>query len=974
MSKYKAIITTAGAAKIAAASAGGTQLKIVRMAVGDGNGTLPTPNTAQTKLVNEKYRAALNGLTIDKNLKNHILAEMIIPANVGGFWLREMGLYDEAGTLIAVSNMAESYKPKLEEGSGRTQTLRMILIVSSTDAVQVIAGGDTVLATKDFVAEAIAEHEKTRNHPDASTTAKGLVQLSSATTSTDEMKASTPKALKTVSDASMKKAANLSDLPDKAAARGNLALGTAATKNVGLEGGQLMEVGAFGLGSGSRHREDAYCNQAEIYRVNSSSKNTPGGDVYGVLSLPCDGGPSGAYMAVQNNGNAFFGRSNIPSNGVVWFQAYTTKFKPTAADVGAWSKTESDGRFVKQSGDTMSGPLALPRVVFPNENTANADTDVNRENGFTVESLVATTNKGYPVPGGMGVLFTGKVNEFRNVQFAVGSGDLAFYLRSLRKDSPASTRWAQVYTTDYKPTAADVGALTDAQAAQKYALRSIKVNGKPLSTDVNLLAGDVNAWNKTEADGRYVKRTGDTMSNTLNLPRVAFPSESAPPVNADDDLTRPNGFTLEQLAAQSKGYPLNEALGNLLTFKLNRYRNVQFAIGSGNTDFYLRSMRDDNPETAKKWARVYTTDFKPTLTDVKAADHSNNFAARMGVSRVLTGNNAPTSAGVWSAENSSWAAVPWGSVLCTTNASDLSTASGNGKFQHYLQLAHEAGGKPGLRAAVNVNGTFSGWDSVMMSRGGTFTGVVKTNAEIQSTSSDNYRLIGGDYGSFWRNDGNALYLMLTNAKDQYGTWNSLRPFTIDVKTGQSTFAHSMGINDSLTVNRYIRADKNVSVGEDLYVDRNATVTGSLKVGASTHASDGNIMGSRWGNKWLWDAVIEQVNGRVDWNSFANRTHEGAGWWRDENTGILIQYGRTYTKGINENANLWQSFNIPFTQWVGPILMTPAWPDRSTWDQYYDYGVQLGSHNTQGFNWNKQCYSNEVRTDWDSGMTWFAIGK
>lgn len=974
MSKYKAIITTAGAAKIAAASAGGTQLKIVRMAVGDGNGTLPTPNTAQTKLVNEKYRAALNGLTIDKNLKNHILAEMIIPANVGGFWLREMGLYDEAGTLIAVSNMAESYKPKLEEGSGRTQTLRMILIVSSTDAVQVIAGGDTVLATKDFVAEAIAEHEKTRNHPDASTTAKGLVQLSSATTSTDEMKASTPKALKTVSDASMKKAANLSDLPDKAAARGNLALGTAATKNVGLEGGQLMEVGAFGLGSGSRHREDAYCNQAEIYRVNSSSKNTPGGDVYGVLSLPCDGGPSGAYMAVQNNGNAFFGRSNIPSNGVVWFQAYTTKFKPTAADVGAWSKTESDGRFVKQSGDTMSGPLALPRVVFPNENTANADTDVNRENGFTVESLVATTNKGYPVPGGMGVLFTGKVNEFRNVQFAVGSGDLAFYLRSLRKDSPASTRWAQVYTTDYKPTAADVGALTDAQAAQKYALRSIKVNGKPLSTDVNLLAGDVNAWNKTEADGRYVKRTGDTMSNTLNLPRVAFPSESAPPVNADDDLTRPNGFTLEQLAAQSKGYPLNEALGNLLTFKLNRYRNVQFAIGSGNTDFYLRSMRDDNPETAKKWARVYTTDFKPTLTDVKAADHSNNFAARMGVSRVLTGNNAPTSAGIWSAENSSWAAVPWGSVLCTTNASDLSTASGNGKFQHYLQLAHEAGGKPGLRAALNVNGTFSGWDSVMMSRGGTFTGVVKTNAEIQSTSSDNYRLIGGDYGSFWRNDGNALYLMLTNAKDQYGTWNSLRPFTIDVKTGQSTFAHSMGINDSLTVNRYIRADKNVSVGEDLYVDRNATVTGSLKVGASTHASDGNIMGSRWGNKWLWDAVIEQVNGRVDWNSFANRTHEGSGWWRDENTGILIQYGRTYTKGINENANLWQSFNIPFTQWVGPILMTPAWPDRSTWDQYYDYGVQLGSHNTQGFNWNKQCYSNEVRTDWDSGMTWFAIGK
>ncbi len=106
MSKYKAIITTAGRPRLPPPARGGTQLKIVRMAVGR-NGTLPTPNPAQTKLVNEKYRAALNGLTIDKTLKNHILAEMIIPANVGGFWLREMGLYDEAGTLIAVSNMAE---------------------------------------------------------------------------------------------------------------------------------------------------------------------------------------------------------------------------------------------------------------------------------------------------------------------------------------------------------------------------------------------------------------------------------------------------------------------------------------------------------------------------------------------------------------------------------------------------------------------------------------------------------------------------------------------------------------------------------------------------------------------------------------------------------------------------------------------------------------------------------------------------
>ncbi|MGP0874978.1 phage tail protein [Serratia marcescens] len=628
MNKYKAIITTAGAAKIAAASAGGTQLKIVSMAVGDGNGTLPTPDPAQTKLVNEKYRAALNGLTIDKALKNHILAEMIIPANVGGWWLREMGLYDEAGTLIAVSNMAESYKPKLEEGSGRTQTLRMILIVSSTEAVQVIAGGDTVLATKDFVADAIAAHEKTRNHPDASTTAKGLVQLSSATTSTDETKASTPKALKTVSDASMKKAANLSDLPDKAAARGNLALGTAATKNVGVAGGQLMEVGAFGLGSGSRHREDAYCNQGEIYRVNGSSKNAPGGDVYGVLSLPCDGGPSGAYMAVQNNGNAFFGRSNIAENGVTWFQAYTTKFKPTAADVGAWSKTEADGRFLMLSGGTVK-KLAIKSGNAETEGST-LNIEGNQHTPLVMSRLSAQGNLS------IGFQVAGKAL----MRLGVGADDeLHWGAEANQASNP------RIYTTAKPPTAQETGALTDAQAVQKYALRSIKVNGKPLSGDVNLLAGDVNAWNKTEADGRFVKRAGDTMTGALALPRVVFPSESLQATNADSDLTRPDGFTLEQLGDKSVGYPLTRGnLGNLMTFKLNKYRNVQFAIGSGNTEFWLRSLREDNPAQAKAWAQVYTTHYKPTAADVGALTDAQ--AAQKYALRSIKVNGKPLSADV----------------------------------------------------------------------------------------------------------------------------------------------------------------------------------------------------------------------------------------------------------------------------------------------------------------------------------------
>ncbi|MDT1279967.1 phage tail protein, partial [Escherichia coli] len=136
----------------------------------------------------------------------YIIAELVIPPEVGGFWMRELGLYDDAGTLIAVANMAESYKPALAEGSGRSQTCRMVIIVSSVASVELTIDTTTVMATQDYVDDKIAEHEQSRRHPDASLTAKGFTQLSSATNSTSETLAATPKAVKTVMDETNKKA------------------------------------------------------------------------------------------------------------------------------------------------------------------------------------------------------------------------------------------------------------------------------------------------------------------------------------------------------------------------------------------------------------------------------------------------------------------------------------------------------------------------------------------------------------------------------------------------------------------------------------------------------------------------------------------------------------------------------------------------------------------------------------------------
>ncbi|WP_199533953.1 phage tail protein, partial [Dickeya sp. CSL RW240] len=149
--KYFALLTNTGAAKLANATALGGHLTITQMAIGDGGGSLPTPSPSQTSLVNEKRRAPLNALSIDPKNTNQIIAEQVIPENEGGWWIREIGLYDSDGDMVAVANCAETYKPQMQEGSGRVQTVRMILIVNNADTVTLKIDPAVVLATRKYV-------------------------------------------------------------------------------------------------------------------------------------------------------------------------------------------------------------------------------------------------------------------------------------------------------------------------------------------------------------------------------------------------------------------------------------------------------------------------------------------------------------------------------------------------------------------------------------------------------------------------------------------------------------------------------------------------------------------------------------------------------------------------------------------------------------------------------------------------------
>ncbi|HDQ4771201.1 TPA: phage tail protein [Yersinia enterocolitica] len=250
--KYFALLTHIGTAKLANATALGTRLEITHMAVGDGGGTLPTPSPAQTQLVNEQRRAALNALTIDPSNPRQVIAEQIIPETEGGWWIREIGLLNKAGELIAIANCPESYKPQMQEGSGRTQLIRMIFMVSSTAAVILKTDPAVVLATRQYADQlisttvtSISNHIRTLNpHPQ--------YLLASH---------------------------NLFDLSDTKAARANLQLGSAATRNVGNAQDELMQVGAFGWG-GNCIMASAGINaltKTGMYCVNQYAPNKPEG-------------------------------------------------------------------------------------------------------------------------------------------------------------------------------------------------------------------------------------------------------------------------------------------------------------------------------------------------------------------------------------------------------------------------------------------------------------------------------------------------------------------------------------------------------------------------------------------------------------------------------------------------------------------------------------------------------------------------
>ncbi|HAK9719998.1 TPA: phage tail protein [Escherichia coli] len=359
--KYYAILTNQGAARLANATMLGSKLNLTQMAVGDANGVLPTPDPAQTKLINQKRIAPLNLLSVDPNNQSQIIAEQIIPENEGGFWIREIGLYDDEGVLIAVANCPETYKPQLQEGSGRTQTIRMILVVTNTEAITLKIDPSVVLATRQYVDQQIEVHEQSRRHPSASLTEKGFVRLYSGVESNDETVAATPKAVKIAMDnasARLAKDRNGSDIPNPALFVQNLGLKTTVDKAA-----SAIQPGDYGIGlaylktMGTKSQFFAY----------GTAVGYPEVPTHGAGFQACYNDNRRAQIYVANDGKMycrFSMLSKIADDETPWNQVFTSAHYPEASvSVKGMVQLGSD---VNSVSENVAATLKAVKIAMDN--------------------------------------------------------------------------------------------------------------------------------------------------------------------------------------------------------------------------------------------------------------------------------------------------------------------------------------------------------------------------------------------------------------------------------------------------------------------------------------------------------------------------------------------------------------------------------------------------------------------------------
>ncbi len=650
--KYYAILTNQGAARLANATMLGSKLNLTQMAVGDANGVLPTPDPAQTKLINQKRIAPLNLLSVDPNNQSQIIAEQIIPENEGGFWIREIGLYDDEGVLIAVANCPETYKPQLQEGSGRTQTIRMILVVTNTEAITLKIDPSVVLATRKYVDDKISEHEQSRRHPDASLTAKGFVQLSSATNSVSETQAATPKAVKAAYDLANGKYT----AQDASTTRKGLVQLSSATNSTSETQAATPKAvkAAYDLANGKYTAQDASTTRKGLVQLSSATNSTS----------ETQAATPKAVKAAYDLANAKYTAQDATTaqKGIVQLSSATNSTSETLAATSKAVKAVMDETNKKAplNSPALTGTPTTPTARQGTNNTQIAST------AFVMAAIAALVDSSPDALNTLNELAAALGNDpnfaTTMTNALAGKQPKDATLTALAGLTTAAGKFPYFTGNDVASLATltkvgrDILAKSTVAAVIEYlGLRELGTSGEKIP-----LLSTANTWTnrQTFSGGLSGELSGNAstaakLKTARKISNVAFDGSSDITLKASHVGAFALGKTGSTVANDkavgwnwSSG-AYNANISGASTLIIHFYMGdgscpaAQFRINYKNGGIFYRSARDGYGFEAD-WSEFYTTTRKPSAGDVGALPLSGgqlNGALGIGTSSALGGNS-----------------------------------------------------------------------------------------------------------------------------------------------------------------------------------------------------------------------------------------------------------------------------------------------------------------------------------------------
>ncbi|WP_337161868.1 phage tail protein [Xenorhabdus bovienii] len=596
--KYFALLTHAGTSKLENAATSGTKLEITHMAVGDGGGSLPVPNASQSKLINEKHRAEIDVLTIDPKKPNQIIAEQVLPEGQGGWWIREIGLFDKDGTLVAVGNCADLYKPQLQE-----QTVSMALPVSNSDWPGWVNELFSGLATRNYVREKIKDHAESRNHPDATLKEKGLVTLSNAVDSDNETHAATSKAVRTTYALATKAydLANVTKPTDKWVPLTRKVNGKELKEDIVLSAADLdtykkdeidQRVGKVEALAETANKSATSAIQSadskvpltrkvngkelltdiELTALDVNAYNRPETDeLIGIVKKQADTANQNATAALQNADR------KVPLTRKVNNKELLADIDLNAADVGTYNKSEIDAHInkVEQLADTANknatsaiqnadSKVPLTRKVNGKELLTDIElnaTDIGTYNKVEinehiskVEKLAETANQNATTAiksADSKVPLTRKVNDKElSVDIQLSAADVGAY-NKVETDTHINIVKTQVDNVNKLAETANQNATTAIQNADSRVPLTRKVNGKELSADIQLSAADIGAYSQKET-GDHINNVKTQVDNVNKLAETANLNATTAIQNADSKVPLTRKVNDKELSADIK--------------------------------------------------------------------------------------------------------------------------------------------------------------------------------------------------------------------------------------------------------------------------------------------------------------------------------------------------------------------------------------------------------------------------------------